>query len=73
MAAHFKGGNLVLDARFDVGNMAIMAVQGGDLVIRIDDGAGTVRDVSITDLLRRVQELENSVAEMILLGEKKDG
>lgn len=73
MATHFKAGQLVV--RGDGHNaQAKIKVEDTDLVFEcIDTKTGLPRYMSLTSLFDRLDELEKTIAEMILLGEKKDG
>ena len=73
MGAHFKAGELVV-APSNYEAKAKIRVQDTDLVFEcIDKNTGSPKTISLTDLLDRIDMLEKGMAEMILLGEKKDG
>ena len=52
---------------------AKISVDGDDLIFSIKRTDGALQNISLIELLNRVNYLEKSLAEMILLGDNKNG
>ena len=52
---------------------AKISVDGDDLIFSIKRTDGALQNISLIELLNRVNHLEKSLAEMILLGDNKNG